>query len=126
MAGLSLDLRRRLVDAYLGERSGTYLETAALFHVGQATVSRLLRRFRETGDVQYKPKAKNNPRRIDLAWLRQHLTEHPDARLIDRVEAWEQRCGQRVGLTAMWDAVHACGWTHKKRLWSRGKGTGRK
>lgn len=115
MRDLSIDLRRRVVDAYLSKRSGTYAQTAALFGIGEATVSRLLRRHRETGDVIYKPKGGNNPRRVDLDWLREHLEAHPDARLIDRVEAWEQYSGQRVCLTAMWSAVHACGWTHKKR-----------
>jgi len=111
MADLSLDLRRRVVDAYLSDKSGTYEQTAELFCIGEATVSRLLRRKRETGDVQYKPRGGNNPRRVDLAWLRKDLQAHPDARLVDRVEAWEQQRGQRVGVTAMWGAVRACGYT---------------
>ena len=115
MADLSLDLRRRIVEAYRAERSGTYAETATLFGVGEATVSRLLRVFRETGDVQQKPRGGNNPRRVDLDWLRQHLEMNPDARLIDRVEAWERAGGRHVSLTTMWMAVRACGWTHKKR-----------
>src|SRR5262245_895704 len=123
MADPSLDLRRRMVDAYLAEKSGTYKQTAALFGVGEATVSRNLRRYRETGDVLYKPKGGNVPRRVDLAWLREHLEAHPDARLVDRVSAWRQHSGLRVGLTAMWKAVHACGWTHKKRRRSREKET---
>jgi len=115
MANLSIDLRRRIVEAYRAERSGTYAETATLFGIGEATLSRLLRRFRETGDVQPKPKGGNNPRRVDLAWLREHLDANPDARLSERVDAWERKSGRRVSVTAMWSAVHACGWTHKKR-----------
>jgi transposase len=112
---LSLDLRRRIVAAYTARQSGTYEATAKLFDVGQATVSRLLRRKRETGDVTPKKKGGNNPRRIDLAWLRKHLEAAPDARLVDRVEAWEKESGRRVGINTMWKAVRACGWTHKKR-----------
>jgi transposase len=122
----SIDLRRRLVEAYLSGKSGTYEQTAKLFGVGEATVSRNLRRYRETGDVLYKPKGGNNPRRVDLAWLLEHLASHPDARLVDRVEAWQQSSGTRVGLTAMWKAVRACGWTHKKRPRSRANENGRK
>ena len=125
MGDLSIDLRRRVVDAYLSKKSGTYEQTAALFKIGEATVSRLLRRQRETGDVLYKPKGGNNPRRVDLTWLREHLQALPDARLIDRVEAWQQHSGQRVSVTAMWSAVHACDWTHKKRLRSPGRETTR-
>jgi hypothetical protein len=47
--------------------------------------------------------------------LRKNLAEHPDVRLVDRIEAWVQTGGKRIGLTAMCKAVHACGWTHKKR-----------
>jgi len=118
MEDLSLDLRRRVVQAYRAKQSGTYAETAALFGIGEATLSRLLRRYRETGDVAPKPRGGNNPRRVDLAWLRTHLDEHPDARIIDRIEAWVQLGGRRIGHTAMWLAIRACGWTHKKRRWS--------
>lgn len=126
MGDLSIDLRRCVVDAYLSQKSGTYEQTAVLFKIGEATVSRLLRRQRETGDVLYKPKGGNNPRRVDLAWLREHLQGLPDARLVDRVEAWQQHSGQRVSVTAMWSAVHACGWTHKKRPRSPGRETARR
>lgn len=118
MAELSIDLRRRLVAAYRSKKSGTYAATAALFGVGEATVSRTLRRHRETGDVVYKPKGGNNPRRVDLEWLRGHLAREPDARLIDRIEAWKEHSGKPVSLGAMWLAVRACGWTHKKKRWS--------
>lgn len=66
MGDISIDLRRRLVQAYRSKQSGTYAAMAALFGVGEATVSRLLRQFRETGDVEYRLKGGNNPRRIDL------------------------------------------------------------
>jgi len=118
MAELSIDLRRRLVAAYRSKKSGTYATTAALFGVGEATVSRNLRRHRETGDVVYKPKGGNNPRRVDLEWLRGHLAREPDARLIDRIEAWKEHSGKPVSVGAMWMAVRACGWTHKKKRWS--------
>jgi transposase len=126
MATVSIDLRRRVVAAYEADESGTYARTAALFGIGEATVSRLLRRHRETGDVEYKPRGGNNPRRIDMAWLRRHLEEQPDARLIDRIEAWRQHSGRKLSVTAIWNAVRACGWTHKKRRWSRARGTARR
>ena len=125
MAELSVDLRRRLVAAYQSKKSGTYAATAALFGVGEATVSRTLRRHRETGDVIYKPKGGNNPRRVDLEWLRGHLAREPDARLVDRIEAWKEHSGKPVSLGAMWLAVRACGWTHKKKRWSPESKNGR-
>jgi transposase len=125
MAETSIDLRRRLVKAYQAKKSGTYAATASLFGVGEATVSRVLRRFRETGDVEHKPRGGNNPRRVDLDWLRRHLAENPDGRLIDRVAAWKEESGKAVSLTSMWKAVRACGWTHKKKPWSPASKTAR-
>jgi len=114
MAELSIDLRRRLVEAYHTKKSGTYIQTAELYRVGEATVSRLLRRERETGDVLDKPRGGNNPRRIDMGWLQDHLEEHPDARIIDRIAAWMEHGGERVGVTTMHQAIRSLGWTHKK------------
>gem|GEM_PF-3891486 len=49
MNPLSVDLRRRIVERYQ-KGDVTYAEVAAWFHVGEATVSRLLRRSRERED----------------------------------------------------------------------------
>ena len=115
MADISLDLRRRIVDAYHSGKTTTYEATASMFGVGFATVNRLLRRKRETGDVLPRARGGNNPRRVDLEWLKKHARQDPDARIIDRIDAWEKHAGQRVCVGAMWNALHAIGWTHKKR-----------
>ena len=119
LTDLSIGLRRRLVQAYQSKQSGTYAATAALFSVGEATVSRLLRRFRQSGDVKYRPNGGYNPRRVDMDWLREHLAANPDVRLVDRIEAWLERSGKRVGIGAMWLSVRACGWSHKKTVVAR-------
>ena len=54
MGDLSLDLRRRMVQAYRQGTCKSYEEVAQVFGVGRATVSRNLRRKRETGDVEYR------------------------------------------------------------------------
>jgi transposase len=69
MAEAWIDLCGRLVKAYRAGISGTCEAVATMFGVGEATVSRALRRYRETGDVQYKAKGGNNPRRVELRWL---------------------------------------------------------
>jgi len=115
MVELSIDLRRRLVAAYKAGRSGTYDVTAALFGVGRATVSRTLRRHRESGDVKYKPKGGNNPRRVDLDWLRKECVARPDDRIVDRMRAWEQHSGRYASYGAMWAAIHVIGWSFKKK-----------
>lgn len=115
MGDISYDLRRRIVDAYLNGHTDSYVATAKVFGVGVATVNRLLRLKRETGDVRGKKRGGNNPRRVDLEWLERNAQTQPDARLVDRITAWQERSGTRVSIGAMWDALRAIGWTHKKR-----------
>lgn len=111
---ISLDLRRRIVRAYRSGLTASYEATAELFEVGRATVSRLLRRDRETGDVLPKKRGGDLRRSVDLAWIEQHAQRCPDARLVDRIDAWKAHSGRRVSIGAMWNALDAIGWTHKK------------
>ena len=86
-----------------------------MFGIGRATVGRILRRQRDSGDVALKPRGGNNPRAVDLEWLKSHAEAQPDARLVDRIDAWLEQSGRKVCLQAMASAMHAIGWTHKKR-----------
>jgi transposase len=120
MKSISLDLRRRIVEAYLSGRSGTYQTTAEMFGVGVATVSRLLHLNREHGDLRAKARGGNRAREVDEDWLRAHAQEQPDARLIDRVQAWEAYRGKRVQVSTMCLAMRRIGWTHKKNSGRKG------
>lgn len=113
---IGIELRRRIVEAYGSGASGTYEETANIFGVGRATVSRLLRRYRTTGDVKALPIGGNYPRQVDLEWLVRHAEQEPDARLRDRIDDWEKESGRRVASSTMSLAMRTIGWTHKKRL----------
>src|SRR4029079_14055014 len=103
---ISLDLRRRILNAYRSGMTASYEATASMFGVGRATVNRLLRRERETGDVLEKPRGGNNPKVVDDAWVREHCTAHPDATLRERVVACAEHSGAEVSISAMSNAVH--------------------
>lgn len=114
MSVIPLEVRKRVVEAYREGKSGTYAQTARLFAVGEASVSRWLRKDREGESL--KPGWNGGPkRRVDLQWLKQHVEENPDARIVDRIEAWQSRDGRRMSVGAMWNALRAAGFTHKKR-----------
>lgn len=125
MTPLSIDLRRRVVDAYLSGKTSTYEETAELFGIGEATVSRLLSLYRSTGDVAPKKMGGNNPRKINLDWLVEHATKNPDARAVDRVRDWAEVSGVTVSLSCMYASLHAIGWSHKKKRLPPARGDGR-
>ncbi len=109
----SSDLRRKVVEAYKSGRSGSYLETAKLFGIGAASVSRWLRLERESGDLEPRSRP-GKPRKVDLEWLRSHAEKYPDARLIDRAQAWQAHSGKRVCIDTISTSLRAIGWTYKK------------
>lgn len=114
---VSVDLRRRAVEAYRSGLTKGYEATAVMFGIGRASLDRWLRRYRDTGDVLPKPRGGNNPRAVDDHWLLAHAQAHPDARLPDRIAAWAAHSGRTVSHGAMWNAMQRIGWTHKKRRW---------
>lgn len=66
-------------------------------------------------DACPKPHGGGRARAVDEAGLQGHSAAHPDARLVDRVAAWELRSGLRVQVSTMWLALRRIGWTHQKR-----------
>lgn len=79
-APASLDLRARVVATYR-DGGGTYAEIAERFAVGQASVSRWLRRFRESGGVEPRPHGGGQPRKIEAEHekaLQKLVEQHPD------------------------------------------------
>jgi len=110
----SVDLRKRILEAYIQGRTTTYEKTAEVFGVGRAMVSRLQQRFRETGNIQPLPVRGNHPRKVELDWLRAHAQDNPEARLIERIEAWEQKSRKRVASATMSKATRDIQWTFKK------------
>jgi transposase len=115
MKPVPLEVRDRVVKAYRDGLTGTYISTARVFGIGEATVSRLL--HLERAGVPLAPRfSTGRKRRIDLEWLRRHVAENEDARLVDRIAAWQAHSGLTSSVGAMWSALRALGVTHKKRL----------
>jgi transposase len=112
---ISRDLRTRIVAHYEKAPNATYKSTAEHFTVGEATVNRILRVHRETGDVMPAPRPKKPRNKVDLDWLRAHAEAHPDARLKDRAEAFENERGVSVSISSVHYAMAAIGFTHKKK-----------
>jgi transposase len=107
-----MDLRRRVVAAYRN-KEGSYTVLAARFSVSRAVVGKLVRQERDQGTLE--PQVHLRGRKPAISGekeveLRQHLKEHPDATLRERVEALELDCTVKT----MWQTIRRLKWRFKK------------
>ena len=123
---LSLDLRKRIVAAYRA-KNGTYVEIAEQFQVGEASVSRLLRRAREQGDLHPDPPGGGNPARIpqeQYETLRTLVAKQPDVVIADLCDQWLRLFKVSVSASSMQRTLRRAGLTRKKRPLPRQKASG--
>lgn len=114
-APLSLDLRRRVVEAYTAGE-GSYEELATRFNIGRATVNRYLRRRRETGSVAAKPTGGSTSLLTEDDMESIHLIVHDkrDITLAELREAFLADGGGEVSTSTLWRALGRLGLTRKK------------
>ena len=114
---LPLELRKRIVERY-AEGDVTYPEVADLFGVGEASVSRVLRRWREHGVLDPDPHGGGNPPRIsedEYPALMALVAEKPD-RTVDELSAlWNERYDAETSRSSMSRALLRAGLTRKKK-----------
>jgi transposase len=112
MRSLSMDLRRRVVGAYRN-KEGSYSVLAARFAVSPAVVGKLVRQERELGTLEPQVHLRGRKPAISgekEAQLRQHLADHPDATLRERIEALRLDCTVKT----MWQTIRRLKWRYKK------------
>jgi transposase len=118
---ISEDLRKRIVKAHV-HREGTYHELAERFAVGYATVSRVLRRFRERGSVAPDPHGGGQRPAIRPEQYRELIAlvnAKPD-RTVDQIRlAWQFETGEKLSRSAMVRALRRAGLTWKKNASAR-------
>lgn len=112
MSPFSMDLRTRIVAAYQS-KEGSYKILAARFSVSRAVVGKFVRQQRELGTLQ--PQVHRRGRKPAIRGekeeqLREHLREHPDATLQERIEALALECS----VNTMWKTLRRLGWRFKK------------
>ena len=110
---ISKDLRQRVVDAHLAGK-GTYRQIAELFGVGEASVSRWLRRHREKGELAPDPPGGGYPPRIsrdEYDQLLRLVAEKRDRTVQELRDEWQQRFGSKLSRSAMQRALLGAGLT---------------
>jgi transposase len=117
---LSLDLRRRLIQVWKRQRP-SQKELAARFLIGEATVGRLLRRYRETGDVLPAPHGGGARARLDERgerYLRSLVERNPDWTTYEFTDAYNKWATVPVHRSTVLRALRRLGFTRKKSPWS--------
>lgn len=102
----SVDLRERVV-AYVVD-GGQKGEACRIFQIGQDTVYRWLRQYRETGSVAPRKRGKYTPWKLNEAALQQYLKTHADATLKELAVVFA------VSHVAIWKACRRLGISRKK------------
>ena len=106
-----MELRRRIVEAY-EKKEGTYFELAQRFGVGEATVYRLLKLKRESGNV--KPGAPTGVSEEELPEFVRLVNEFPHATLEQLKEAWVSRTRRQLSRSSIVRALRRAGITREK------------
>jgi transposase len=116
MARYSIDLRRKILQAY-ERRIGSQRALADIFGVSLSFVEKLLRRHRPTGAIAPKPHAGGQRPRLDVAaqaLVRQLVHEQPDATLEELCTRAAEMTGIRVSVPTMCRLVQRLGLPRKK------------
>ena len=120
---LSIDIRERIV-AYK-EEGKTDAEIAEALKIGDASVSRVLRRFRETGGVAPEKDKGRRPFLLDdeaRAVLVVIVEAAPDSTLSELVDELFAERVKKVSEATMGRDLRRCGFTRKTRRWQRRNG----
>lgn len=117
MKAYPLELRERIVAA-VDEQEQTIAEVAETFRVTERYIYKLLHLRRERGDLRPLPHGGgaapllNEARLLVVAEL---VAQYPDATLEEYGKLIAARCGVKVCLTTVWNALGQCALTRKKR-----------
>lgn len=127
-SAISADLRRRIVQAWK-KRKLTTPELAELFDVGEATVGRLKRLFRETGHIE--PKAHGGGRHAIIGPDEEHLVEalvqvHPDWTEEEFAAALKADHGIKASAITVGRVIRRLGYSVKKKRSSRKSATAKR
>jgi transposase len=125
MKAYSLDLRKKFVEIYATEDI-SQRELARRFHVSLSFIEKLLKQWRETGDLAPKPHGGGHPPKLnaDQRVLVQALVEsNNDATLDELCQAIQQQTQVVVSRATMGRLVQQLNLTRKKKRFMRLKPT---
>lgn len=123
MQPYSLDLRQKIVDAYV-EGHTSQRQIAQQFRVAYSFVRKLVKQYRETGQIAPKQRTEQTPTKLSveqLAILETIVESNNDATLAELCDLLDQRVGVRIGVSTMFRMLEQLNLTLKKNAAPREK-----
>ena len=106
-------LRQRAVLAYeAGE--GTYAELSERYALGARTLERWVQRYRESGEVEARPKGGGWRSPVVLELVHEVVASEPDASTEELTKAYNARAAIAVSRSAFIRALRRAGYVFKK------------
>jgi transposase len=121
-------LRERAVALATENDELSQADVAALFRIGEASLRRWLREYRETGDLTPKPHAGGQSPRLSAegAQLLRSIVERENDRTLEEYcLLLEEAGGPHLARSTMYDPLERLEITRKKKPSTRLRGTGR-
>lgn len=103
MKAYSLDLRQKIIDTYL-EGGISQRQLARRFRVALSLVEKLLKQYRETGNISPKIRTQQTPRKLsqeELNVLSSIVSDNNDATLDELRLLLEQKTGVLIGRSTL-------------------------
>jgi len=123
MRAYSLDLRQKIVEAYLNGQ-GSMRQLATQFNVARSFVQKIIQRYQDEGTLAPKPRGGQVPPKLAPEYwpiVKALVEADNDATLAELCEQLEQKTGVRISVSVMCRLLQKLNLTRKKSLSMRPK-----
>ena len=118
MKNYSVDLRKKIVNAHLVEKS-SIRQVAARFSVSKSLVQKLVKQHKTEGHVNPKPRGKPHFSYLSSTQAQEQVKtivrQHQGATLVELCELFAQTTGNWVSRTAMWRCLQKLELSHGQK-----------
>jgi transposase len=112
------EFRQKIIKVYIEEKP-SIRQLALRFNVAKSFIQKLLKQYKETGDIAPKPQGGSPPRKLSeeqLVTLVEIVEVNNDATLIELCDLLEEATGVRVSCSTMGRIMKQLNYSVKKKL----------
>lgn len=117
MKPYSIDFRQKIIDFYEKENF-SIRKLAAHFGVAKSFVQKLIKQYKETGDISPRKQGGSPPPKLNseqLVILTEIIDNHNDATLEELCDLLEEKVGVKISRSTMSKIIRKLNYTFKKK-----------